>query len=114
MFAYLEIIDTDGNVVYLTEGQMRAAHSPALTFRKIDFTPLQPGQTRRVNIQLEPISAALEAGWQIRLAVAGADQDNFLLSNIDAATQWKIFAGRGADSSSDSAVEGSGLLLQVE
>eukprot|EP00750_Incisomonas_marina_P024608 INCI5132.1.p1 GENE.INCI5132.1~~INCI5132.1.p1 ORF type:complete len:546 (+),score=104.63 INCI5132.1:570-2207(+) len=114
VFAYLEIIDTDGNVVYLTEGQMRAAHSPALTFRKIDFTPLQPGQTRRVNIQLEPISAALEAGWQIRLAVAGADQDNFLLSNIDAATQWKIFAGRGADSSSDSAVEGSGLLLQVE
>lgn len=114
VFAYLEIVDTDGTVVYLTEGQMRAAHSPALTFRKRDFAPLQPGQTRRVDIRLEPVSAALQAGWKIRLAVAGADRDNFLLANIDAATQWSVFAGRGADSRSGSIVEGSGLILQVE
>ena len=39
---------------------MRAAHSPALSYRRADFSPLTPGQTRRVDVWLEPISVRIE------------------------------------------------------
>ena len=112
VFAYLDVIDDSGDVVYLTEGQIRAAHSPALTFREADFQPLEPQKRRRVDVWLEPISVLLQPGWRLRLAITGADVDNFWLDNIDAATAWDVDPG-SLTSDEDALVSGSGLILQI-
>lgn len=88
-FAYLEDVDPEGRVTYLTEGQLRAAHRktaseppyrmlvPYHTFKRADMQPLVQGEITLLQFGLQPISVLIETGHRLRLAIAGADSDTF-------------------------------------
>jgi hypothetical protein len=50
---------------------------PYHTFERNDALPLVPGEVAEIAFDLLPISVRFEAGWRIRLAIAGADRDVF-------------------------------------
>lgn len=89
-FAYLEAVLPDARVKCVTDGQFRAIHrkvsddpppytmfGPYHTFERTDAIPLVPGEVAEIAFDLFPISVRFEAGWRIRLAIAGADKDVF-------------------------------------
>ena len=89
-FVYLEMVDPDGRVRMLTEGQLRGLHrkvsdevppykmfGPYHSLKEKDALPLVPGDVAKITFDLFPISAVLKKGQRIRLAVAGADADVF-------------------------------------
>jgi putative CocE/NonD family hydrolase len=89
-YAYLEAVLPDGRVKCVTDGQLRAIHrkvsdgpspytmfGPYHTFERNDAMPLVPGEVAEMAFDLFPISVRFEAGWRIRLAIAGADKDVF-------------------------------------
>jgi hypothetical protein len=90
IFVYLEEVDQDGQVRYLTEGQLRALHrrvsdkappyaqfGPYHSFQRQDALPLTPGLITELSIELLPISVLIRKGRRIRIAFAGADKDTF-------------------------------------
>ena len=90
VFAYLEDIDADGKVIYITEGMLRALHrkvstdrppyqgfGPYHSFRRKDGEWLQPGQIVEMTFTLIPTSARVRKGHRLRLAIAGADESTF-------------------------------------
>lgn len=90
VFAYLEDVAPDGQVVHVSEGQLRALHrkvqpgpapywtpGPYHSFRKQDAQPLVPGQIATLSFDLLPTSYQFKAGHRIRLALSGADPDHF-------------------------------------
>jgi uncharacterized protein len=90
IFAYLEDIDSNGVVHYVTEGELRAIDRkpapatgwlppdvPQHTFLRRDASPLKPGQVAKLTLDLLPISYLFKAGHSIRLALAGVDRDHF-------------------------------------
>jgi putative CocE/NonD family hydrolase len=89
-FVYLEDVAPDGRVTYLTEGQLRAIsrkvsddeppyflYGPYRTFTREDAAPLVPGEVAELTFDLWAISALIEKGHRVRVAIAGADKDNF-------------------------------------
>ena len=54
-----------------------------------------------------------DARWRLRLALAGADVDNFWQDNVDTASAWKIYPGAPHGAGSSTIVRGSSLLVQV-
>ena len=117
VFAYLEDVGPAGDVRYITEGQLRAALRPVANardalyrdtgphhlFRPAELSPLVPGEYVDLEIGLLPVSYTLRPGRRLRLALAGADVDNFSLP-AGTASRWRIEHGAGA----------SRLLLPVE
>jgi uncharacterized protein len=98
---YLEDVDPDGKVSYVTEGELRAIHRklsagpapytttyPYRTYAKADAEPLVPGQIATLTFQLMPTSVVFKAGHRIRIAIAGADAGTFL--RIPAADQGDV------------------------
>ena len=92
VFVYLEDVGPDGDVRYITEGQIRAAHrkitAEPLPFRQIgvnrsfkqaDLLPLTPGETFELKFELLPTSYFVRPGRRIRIAIAGADAAHFKL-----------------------------------
>jgi putative CocE/NonD family hydrolase len=88
-FVYLEDIDENGKVTYLTEGELRALHRrvskeqgklpvPYHTFLKKDAMPLVPGQVAELKFGLHPISVLVKKGHRLRVAIAGHDKDTFI------------------------------------
>jgi putative CocE/NonD family hydrolase len=90
VFVYLEDVAPDGQVTYVTEGQLRLLHraispppavyagqAPYHSYARRDGRPMVPGQVVTVQIALQPTSALFRAGHRIRLAIAGADKDTF-------------------------------------
>jgi putative CocE/NonD family hydrolase len=89
LFAYLEEVEADGSVHYVTEGQLRALHrgglveaerpgaAPRRAFRREDAAPLSPGEVAEVVFDLLPVSHRFRRGHAVRLAIAGADCDHF-------------------------------------
>jgi len=90
VFVYLEDVDSDGRVAYVTEGQLRMLHRrlsaapptyrqvvPHRTFTRAAAQPLEPGEIAELTFDLLPTSYVFEAGHRIRLAVAGADASHF-------------------------------------
>jgi len=90
-FVYLEDIDENGKVTYLTEGELRALHRrvsnepragklpvPYHTFLKKDAMPLVPGQVADLKFGLQPISVLVKKGHRLRVAIAGHDKDTFI------------------------------------
>lgn len=91
LFVYLEDVSPYGRVTYLTEGQLRLIHrkpagstplpyvqGPAAhSYRRADALPVRPGVPMTVSIALFPVSAKIEPGHRIRMAIAGADADTF-------------------------------------
>ncbi len=90
LFVYLEDEAPDGEVYYVTEGQLRAAHrrvserpppypvaGPYHSFLRADLAPLGHGEVAQIAFDLLPISWRFARGHRLRLAVAGADRDHF-------------------------------------
>lgn len=90
-FVYLEDIDENGKVTYLTEGELRALHRrvsseqsptklpiPYHSFLKKDAMPLMPGQVAELKFGLQPISVLVKKGHRLRVAIAGHDKDTFI------------------------------------
>jgi len=89
-FVYLEEVDEQGHVRYVTEGGLRAIHrkisnarapyktfGPYHTFLRRDARPLVPGQVAELSFDLLPTSNLFRKGRRIRVAIAGADKDHF-------------------------------------
>ena len=92
LFVYLEDVTPEGQVHYVTEGELRALHRkwqpadttsepvlsiPARTYRRADAAPLTPGEIVPLTLDLLPISYQFKKGHRIRIALAGADKDHF-------------------------------------
>ena len=89
LFVYLEDVHPDGEVTYVTEGQLRLVHRqttespiagdpvPFRTYLRADARPLTPGEVVEVSVDLQPTSFLFRAGHAVRLAIAGADAGNF-------------------------------------
>ncbi len=90
LFAYLEDELPNGEVYYVTEGQLRALHRelsddgstyrsavPQHSFVRAAGAPLRPGEPFRLQFDLLPISWCFDRGHRLRLALAGADRDHF-------------------------------------
>jgi putative CocE/NonD family hydrolase len=89
-FVYLEDVDEQGIVTYLTEGELRALHrkisaetppyklaAPYHSFKKTEAMPLVPGQIAELKFALQPTSVLIKKGHRLRIAIAGADKDTF-------------------------------------
>jgi len=88
--AYLEDVAPDGTRRYVTEGMLRALHrnerpapdhhkvvGPYHSFARADIAPLVPGEVATMRLSLLPTSWRVAAGHRLRLAIAGADADNY-------------------------------------
>ncbi len=95
-FVYLEDVDETGSVTYITEGQLRAAcrkvsekeppfkhFGPYRTFKRLDASPLVPGEIAELSFDLFATSVVIEKGHRIRIALAGADKDSFARYPLD-------------------------------
>ena len=91
-FVYLEDVDEQGHVEYVTEGQLRAIHRklsvqqppyvtlvPYRTFNRADAMPLVPGEVAELTFDLLPTSYVFKKNHAIRVALAGADKDHFAI-----------------------------------
>lgn len=89
-YVYLEDMDPDGRVTYVTEGQLRALHRkvsnetppyelpvPHHTFKQADGEPLVPGEVAEITFGLNPTSVLIREGHRIRIAIAGHDASVF-------------------------------------
>jgi putative CocE/NonD family hydrolase len=89
-FVYLEDVDENGKVTYVTEGMLRALHrtisdeeppyrvyGPYHSYKRENAAPLVPGEIAELKFALIPISVLLRKGHRIRIAIAGADKDTF-------------------------------------
>ncbi|MGH9872817.1 MAG: CocE/NonD family hydrolase [Pyrinomonadaceae bacterium] len=89
-FVYLEEVDEQGHVRYVTEGDLRAIHrkvskarppyktfGPYRTYLRRDAWPLVPGRVAELSFDLLPTSILFRKGCRIRVAIAGADKDHF-------------------------------------
>jgi len=86
---YLEDVFENGKSVYITEGGLRAIHrkvsknpyvnqeTPYHSFAERDAMPLVPGEMAELTFELQPTSVLIKKGHNIRVAIAGADKDNF-------------------------------------
>jgi putative CocE/NonD family hydrolase len=91
IFAYLEDVAASGEVGYVSEGVLRASQRrvrpageapyalsvPYHSFARADAEPLVPGQATELVFDLQPISHRFRRGHRIRLALSGADRDQF-------------------------------------
>jgi len=90
-YVYLEEIDENGKVTYLTEGLLRALHRriskepnptklpvPYHTFMKKDAMPLVPGEIAELRFAFQPISVLVKKGHRLRVAIAGHDKGTFI------------------------------------
>jgi putative CocE/NonD family hydrolase len=80
LFAYLEDVDPSGRVGYVSEGWLRALQRrQPRTYARADALPLVPGERAVLVFELLPLSHEFGPGHRIRLALAGADRDQFAL-----------------------------------
>jgi putative CocE/NonD family hydrolase len=106
-FAYLEIVDPDGFVRYVTEGQLRAIHrkpcendppfplwGPCHSFSEDDALPLVPGEPAVLRFALFNTSVLVPAGHRIRIALAGHDGSVFDRYPADGNPTWTVFRQR--------------------
>ena len=99
-FVYLEDVNEHGDVCCVTEGELRALHRRLSdqpppyrlpvpfyhTFRRADAQLLTPGETAELRFELLPVSYVFKKGHAIRVAIAGADADHFLVFPSDPPT----------------------------
>jgi len=89
VYVYLEDVGPGGDVSYLTEGCLRFLHRRTAgpvepvrlgvprTFARSDALRVVPGNRMGVIVQLLPVSAAVQAGHRLRVAIAGHDASCF-------------------------------------
>jgi hypothetical protein len=90
-YVYLEDVDPQGRVTYVTEGQLRAIHRkvsrapapyrlliPYHSFKRQDLMPLVPGQVHELTFGLLPTSVLIRKGHSLRVGIAGHDAGTFV------------------------------------
>jgi putative CocE/NonD family hydrolase len=90
LFVYLEDIDEEGKVTYITDGEFRVIHRkisseeppykiliPYHTYKKEDSALLIPGEIAEIKFGLHTTSVLIRKGHRIRIAIAGHDKDTF-------------------------------------
>ncbi|MFX1574179.1 MAG: CocE/NonD family hydrolase [Promethearchaeota archaeon] len=90
IFIYLEDIDENGNVIYITDGEFRLIHRkisdkkhpynlliPYHTYEKEDAAPLTPEEITEIKFSMHTTSVLIKKGHRIRIAIAGGDKDTF-------------------------------------
>lgn len=90
VFAYLEDVNKEDKVSYVTEGMLRAIHRnigpkpsrdqdtiPYRTYLRANSQPVIPGEVMTLQFNLLPTSYLFKKGHRIRLAIAGTDRDHF-------------------------------------
>ena len=105
VIAYLEDVAPDGRATYLTEGLIRLLHrktegapcDPApgakRSFARADGAPVVPGETMTIELPFFETAALIRKGHAIRLALAGADKENFDTLTGERAGQWSVAIG---------------------
>lgn len=90
LIAYLESIDPQGRITYITEGELRLIHRRVAraappgrplriprTFARADAEPLTPGERHAVQLDLLPTSVRIAAGHRLALCLADRDSSHF-------------------------------------
>ena len=90
-YVYVEDVDENGGVTYVTEGQLRAIHRkisdgsppyelqvPYHSFKRADAMPLVPGEIAELTFGLNPTSVLIRKGHRIRIGIAGHDAGTFV------------------------------------
>lgn len=90
LFVYVDCVDAQGKVTYITEGQFRGIHrkispeaapypvfGPYHTFCAEDALEWIPGKVELLHFELIPTSHLIPKGSRIRVSVSGADADHF-------------------------------------
>jgi putative CocE/NonD family hydrolase len=91
VFVYLEDVHPDGKVTIVTDGCLRPIFhkmsdekppywqaGPYRAYRKADANPLEIGKVTELTFDLFPVSYLYRVGHSIRMAISGADADNFV------------------------------------
>lgn len=103
VFAYLEEVTADGQVNYVTEGELLASRrrtgtlpfrspAPVHTDRRRDFTRVTPLQSMQLDIGLLPLSHVFSAGSRLRIALTSSDRSQFREQPMESQS-WKILRG---------------------
>ena len=105
--AYLEDVAPDGGVTYLTEGVFRLINRRTTTaplpyeplgsrhsYLRSDAAPMTPMQPERIEFGMFATSVLLRKSHRIRVALAGADHDNFELLSAGVRNQWTVYRDR--------------------
>lgn len=100
---YLEDVAPDGTVRHVTEGELRFLHrqvatqappvvvfGPYHSFLAADALPVEAGATLELPVTLYPVSVLLRAGHRIRIALAGADADQFPRTPESGDPVWQV------------------------
>jgi putative CocE/NonD family hydrolase len=102
-FAYLEEVDEDGYVHYITEGVLRASHrrTHAAPYNNMglpwhrsfeaDIAPLPAGEPVELSFALLPTSNIFDAGHRIRLRITGADRDSHFTPQLEPAPEVSVY-----------------------
>jgi putative CocE/NonD family hydrolase len=109
---YLEDVDPEGRVYNVSDGVLRGTFRktssaepsyqqpmPYRTFNKADSMPIVPGEVMQLTFDLFPISYRFEKGHSIRVALTGADHENFPLLPANAPPTWHVYRGGNARAS---------------
>jgi putative CocE/NonD family hydrolase len=113
LYAYLEDVQPDGRVTYVTEGELALADRAVAakrdnppwrrlrtprTYASSDAAPFPLGEPQRVTFDLLPTSVLFRAGDRIRVTIAAADPDAFQLLPADGKAAYRIGHGGPAAS----------------
>lgn len=90
IYAYLEDVDENGKVTYITDGQLRMIHRelssepplydspiPYRSYKRESAKPMNPGEISEMKFALHATSVLIQKGHKIRIAFAGNDKDTF-------------------------------------
>jgi putative CocE/NonD family hydrolase len=102
-FVYLEDVDEQGVVRYITEGELRGIHRhlspdappywmgmPYRTFKRADAALMPRNEIVELTFGLQPTSALFRRGHRIRIAIAGADSGTFARIPAGGSAVWRI------------------------
>jgi putative CocE/NonD family hydrolase len=114
LLVYLEDVGPDGEVLPVTEADLRLSQrkeSNDPPYRHLgvwrtgaaaDVEPVVPGEVMTLRLDLLPTSWLFRKGHAIRLAIAGADKDNFVMVPEDGpAPRFTVHCGEAQPSSLD-------------
>lgn len=88
VIVYMEDVAPNGRVTYITQGLLNLAHrklatsdtgtsaDPLHSYQRADMMPMMPGVAEDVIVAISPVAARIAKGHRLRVAIAGADDNN--------------------------------------
>jgi putative CocE/NonD family hydrolase len=113
LYAYLEDVQPDGNVTYITEGELALADRAVApkqdnplwrelrtprTYARAAASPFPLDTSQQITFDLLPTSVQFQPGDRIRIAIAAADPDSFQLMPSDGNATYRISHDPGSPS----------------